>query len=91
MIYKKILHLSPGVAITLEYVTFLGPNIISFISPKNDPTLATIDPTGVPARSTALATVSLEFAPSEVNEASQNKKITAVIPNADQKAYRCLM
>ena len=59
---------------------------MSLISPKSEPTLAVMDCAGEPARSTACATVLVAEPVTPVTDANQNKNMTTVTPNEDQKA-----
>jgi len=66
---------------------------MSLMSPKSEPTLASMDCAGVPARSTTCVTaVVTELVADEVKpvaEASQNINMTSVTPIDDQRAI-CL-
>ena len=70
-----------------EYDIFFGPNTISLISTKNDPTAATIDCPGLPALFTASATTGVVVDPHDANDDIQKTKTREVKLSELQNAY----
>lgn len=78
-------HFLPGLTSIVVYSTFLGPKNISFISVKNDPTLATRDCAGVPTSSTFFDRISPAGDLTKLNELIQKIKMIAVMPREMKK------